>query len=303
MSTTIDLSLLTRLNQEMIASAGDRVVLRDLLNLVERLVTENQAQREELQRLRDEINRLKGEQAKPSFKPKGPPPGGTNYSSEQERRQPKSWQKGPKLDQIRIDRVERRPVDRATLPPDAIYKGIETVTIQDLILRTDNVQFELELWYSPAQRRRYRAPLPPGYEGEFGPGIKTFALDLTYSANVSEGKLLEVFRQAAVQMSSGWLATFLSGDPGELAAEARAVEQAGLAACCWVHGDTTGTPVAGASWYCHVQGNPLFTAYHTLPKQSLPLSEAKGSPGRPGRPEGRRVAELPLERHRRRLPR
>jgi hypothetical protein len=267
MSTTSDLSLLTRLAPEMIAAAGDGVVLRDLLNLVERLATENQVQREELQRLRDEINRLKGEQGQASFKPKGPPPGGTNYSSEQERRQPKTWQKHSKLDQIKIDRVERRQVDLATLPADAIYKGTETVTVQDLILRTDNVRFELELWYSPSQRRRYRAPLPAGYEGEFGPGIKTLALDLAYSANVSEGKLLEVFRHADVKMSSGWLATFLSGDPGELAAEACAVEQAGLAACCWVHGDTTSTPVDGETWWCHVQGNPLFTAYHTLPKQ------------------------------------
>jgi hypothetical protein len=267
MSTPIDLSLLTRLNPEMIATAGDGTVLRDLLNLIEQLIAENQAQRDELQRLQDEINRLKGEQGKPTFKSKGPRPSGTNYSSEQERRQPKTWQKGTKLDQIRIDRVERRQVDPATLPDDAIYKGIEMVTVQDLILRTDNVQFELELWYSPAQRRRYRAPLPAGYEGEFGPGSKTLALALGYGANVSQGKLLELFQQAGLKMSSGWLATFLSGDPGELATEARAVEQAGLAACCWVHGDTTGTPVDGAPWWCHVQGNPLFTAYHTLPKQ------------------------------------
>jgi hypothetical protein len=267
MSTTIDLSLLTRLNQELLATVGDDTMLRDLLNLIEHLIAENQAQREELQRLRDEINRLKRAQAQPTFKPKGPRPGGTNYSSEQERRQPKTWQKGTKLDQIKIDRVERRPVDPATLPPDAVFKGTETVTVQDLILRTDNVQFELEVWYSPAQGRRYRAPLPPGYDGEFGPGVKTFALQQTYSANVSQGKLLEQYRQAGLKMSSGWLATLLSGDPGQLSAEARAVEQVGLGACRWLHGDTTGTPVDGESWWCHVQGNPLFTAYHTLPKQ------------------------------------
>ncbi len=267
MSSSIDLSVLGRLDREALATTGDGALLRDLLNLLEQLIAENQSQREELQRLRDENNRLKGEQGKPTFKPKGPPPGATDYSSERERREPKTWQKGSKLDRIKIDRVERRQVDPASLPDDAEYKGFETVTVQDLILRTDNVQFELELWYSPSQRRRYQAPLPAGYEGEFGPGIKTLALELTYGANVSEGKLLEVFRQADVKMSSGWLATFLSGDPGQLAAEARAVEQAGLAACRWLHGDTTGTPVGDQDWWCHVQGNPLFTAYHTLPKQ------------------------------------
>jgi hypothetical protein len=267
MSTSMDLSLLTRLDPATLAAVGDGSLLRELLNLLEQLVTENQAQRDELQRLRDEINRLKGEQAKPTFKSKGPPSGATDYSSEQERREPKRWQKGRKLDRIKIDRVERRAVDPASLPPDAVRKGIERVTVQDLILRTDNVQFELELWYSPSQRRSYRAALPAGYEGEFGPGIKGLALELAYGANVSAGKLLDVFRQADVKMSSGWLATFLSGAPADLAAEARAVEQAGLAGCCWEHSDTTGTPVGDQAWYCHVLGNPLFTAYHTLPTQ------------------------------------
>jgi hypothetical protein len=295
---TQDLTALEGLDPDTLSEAELRAGLRTVLNLVETLLAEATTFQATTQQLRDEINRLKGEQAKPTFRSKGPPPGATNYSSEQERRQPKVWQKGTKLDQIRIDRVERRTVDPGTLPADAVYKGIETITVQDLILRTDNVQFELEVWYSPAQRQRYRAPLPPGYEGEFGPGVKTFALQQTYSANVSQGKLLEHYRQAGLKMSSGWLATFLSGDPGDLAAEARAVEQAGLAACCWAHGDTTGTPVDGESWWCHVQGNPLFTAYHTLPKQSLPLSAAKGPAGGPGRFERRRAAELPLERDR-----
>jgi hypothetical protein len=263
----LDLTALEGLDPETLPEPELRAGLRSVLNLVETLLAELSALRDETQRLRDEINRLKGEQAKPTFKPKRPPPGATDYSSEQERREPKRWQKGTKLDQIRIDRVERRAVDPASLPPDAVRKGIERVTVQDLILRTDNVQFELELWYSPSQRRSYRAALPAGYEGEFGPGIKGLALELAYGANVSVGKLLEVFRQADVKMSSGWLATFLSGAPADLAAEARAAEQAGLAGCCWEHSDTTGTPVGDQDWYCHVLGNPLFTAYHTLPKQ------------------------------------
>jgi hypothetical protein len=109
MSATIDLSLLTRLDQATLAAAGDGSLLRELLNLLEQVVTENQAQRDELQRLRDEINRLKGEQAKPTFKAKGPPPGATDYSSEQERREPKTWQKGTKLDRIVLSLPKDRP--------------------------------------------------------------------------------------------------------------------------------------------------------------------------------------------------
>ena len=263
----VDLTALQGVDPDRQSEPELRASLRSVLNLVETLLAEVTALRDETQRLRDENNRPKGEQAKPTFKPKGRPPGATDYSSDQERREPKTWQKGSKLDQITIDRVERRQVDRATLPDDAEYKGTETVTVQDIIIRTDTVQFEVEVWYSPSEGRSYRAPLPAGYAGEFGPGLKTFALQQTFSANVSQGKLLELCRQAGLKLSSGWLATFLSGDPGGLAAEARAVEQAGLAACGWLHSDTTSTPVGDQDWWCHVQGNPLFTAYHTLPKQ------------------------------------
>ena len=261
----MDLSLLASIELETMADPGARAAIRGLLNLVEQLAAENQALRAENQRLRDEITRLKGERGRPTFRPGGPGSSGSDSSSERERRQPKAWQKGTKLDQIRIDRVERLTVDPAILPPDAEYRGTEAVVVQDLVLRTDNVRFEKDVWYSRSLGKSYRAVLPAGYEGEFGPGLKALALALAYGANVSEGKLLEVFRQAGVVVSSGWLAGLLSGDPGGLAAEARAVERAGLDSSPWQHSDTTGTRVDGEAWHCHVVGNPLFTAYHTLP--------------------------------------
>lgn len=280
--TDLDLSLLTNLDPDRLPDEQLRPMLRALLNVVEALLAEVQALKAEDQLLRDEINRLKGEQGQPTFKAKRVPGEPANYSSERERRAPREWQKGTKLDQIRIDRVERLAVDPATLPADAVPKGTEAVVIQDLVLRTDTVQFEREVWYSPSQRKSYRAPLPPGYDdGQFGPGIKALALALAYGANVSEGKLLELFRQAGVVVSAGWLAGLLSGDPGGLAAEARAVERAGLESSPFQHSDTTETKVSTTtstpegrrqvdteSWHCHTLGNPLFTVYRTLPTKS-----------------------------------
>src|SRR5947199_9744983 len=135
----MDLSSLATIDLEAIADAGARTAIRGLLNLVEQLAAENRALREEVQRLRDALARAQGEQGKPQVKPNTPsaPPRGTDYSSEGERRQPQTWQKQPKVDRITITRTERLAVDRATLPPDAEYKGTEAVVVQDLKLELD----------------------------------------------------------------------------------------------------------------------------------------------------------------------
>jgi hypothetical protein len=98
----------------------------------------------EHQRLRDEINRLKGEQGKPPTKPTRPPPAPTDHSSEQERRVPRERVKRAKNATITIDREQILPLDPAGLPPDAEFKGYEDVIVQDVLIQTDNVRFRKE---------------------------------------------------------------------------------------------------------------------------------------------------------------
>jgi len=267
----MDLQSLAAIDLEAIPDAGARTAIRGVLNLVEQVAAENRALREEVQRLRDALARAQGEQGRPKVQPNTPQSApvarGTDYSSETQRRQPQTWRKGSKVDRITITRTERLVVDPATLPPDAAYKGTEAVVVQDLTLVLDNVSFEKEVWYVPSEQRSVRAPLPAGYDGQFGPGIKALALALHYGANVTEAKLLALFAPAGVAMSGGYLAGLLSGDPASFTAEARAVERAGLASSPWQHLDDTGTRVDGRNWSCHVLGNGLFSVYRTTPKK------------------------------------
>jgi hypothetical protein len=264
----IDLRILQSIDPDALPDAQLRPTLRLLLNIVEELVVSVEALKVENQQLRDEIQRLKGEQGTPRIPPRQAPPGGGNVSSERERREPRPWRKGAKQDQLTITRTERLTVDPASLPADAVAKGIASVVIQDLILRVDTMRFEREVWYSPSQHRRIVAPLPPGYTGQFGPRLKALALALHFGANVTEAKLAELLRHAGVVVSHGFLASLLAPEGGPddpFVREAQAVEQAGLASSPWQHLDATGTRVDGEHWHCHVLGNPLFTAYHTTP--------------------------------------
>ena len=104
-----------------------RELVQGLLNLLEDVMGDLRAAQAEIQRLRDEVNRLKGEQGKPTIKPKKPER--KDISSEEERRKPKKWSKASKLERIRIDREQVLRVDRETLPADAIFKGYEDVVV------------------------------------------------------------------------------------------------------------------------------------------------------------------------------
>jgi hypothetical protein len=96
--------MLEDLDLHSIAEEQARELVRRLLNLLEDVRADLRAAQAEIQRLRNEINRLKGEQGQPTIKPNTPQPPPKDLSSEQERRTPKAWSKGRKLDRIPIDR-------------------------------------------------------------------------------------------------------------------------------------------------------------------------------------------------------
>jgi hypothetical protein len=252
-----------------IPDPATRASIRQLLNLVETLAAEVVRLRALVQSQQDEINRLKGEQGKPPIKPNrrndppAPPAPPTNHSSEAERHVPRPRQKRRKVRQITIDRTQDCRLDPATLPPDAPFKGYETVVVQDLLLQTDNIAFRKEKWYVPSTGRTYLAPLPPGYAGGFGPHIKPLSLLLHYATNVSRPQILALFRQAGTDISHGTLAHWLIHDQDAFHAEQDAIVEAGLRSSPWQQIDDTPTRVNGQNRGCQGLGNPLYTAYRT----------------------------------------
>jgi hypothetical protein len=255
--------MLEDLDLHSIADERARELVKRLLNVLEDVMADLRASQAENQRLRDEINRLKGEQGTPTIKPTTPPPPSQNHSSAQERRKPKTWSKGSKTARIPIDRAQVVPVDADRLPPDAQCKGYEEVVVQDVIFRTDNVLFHKEKFYSPSQHMTSLAALPQGSSGQCGPGIKSLALVLSCGAQMSEPKVAERLRSVGVQISDGQVSNLLIKGQAPFHAEKDALSQAGLASSPWQHLDDTSTRVNGQNGDGHIVCHPLSTAYVT----------------------------------------
>src|SRR2546426_4961420 len=246
-----------------IEDEGVRHVVISLMNLVEQLSAKVAEQAEEIQRLRDENNRLKGEQGKPKILPNIKAK--ASLSSEKERRESKPHHKANKHAEIRIDRVEVVKVDEEHVPADAQFKGYEDVIVQDIAFRTENIRFRKEKYYSPSQKRTYLAALPTGYTGQFGPGVRAWVLTLYYADGMSEPKILDFLQTVGMSISAGQLSDMLIKDQGLFHAERAHVVQAGLSRSPPQHLGNTGTPGNGQNEPRHIPCNPVYTAHCTVP--------------------------------------
>lgn len=236
-----------------------------LLNIIEAQANEIKQLRKENQRLRDENNRLKGEQGKPSIR-KQTPNSHANFSSEVERNKNNSEHKNTRVSKqgnLPIDRVEMRTIDFSELPADAIFKGYQAVVIQDIVIKTDNVEFKKAIYYSPSLNKTFVASLPTGYQGEFGPTIKALLLELHHHNRMTESALMGFMNNHGIQISTATISRLLTDRHDEFHEEKKAIVEAGLKSSFAQQMDDTGARVKGKNYYTHILCNDFYTAYFT----------------------------------------
>ena len=246
----LDIDQLDWSNTEEIKS-----LMQKLLNLIAELAESNA-------KLQEENRQLRGEGADTSSSNNDSK---SLDSKERRKRREKSkkWRKSSKKGKVKIDRTEICRVDKSILPPDAKFLGYRTVVKQNIIVKTDNVKYKLEQFYSESEDRFYEADLPPNApKGEFGPDFEALAMSLNHIGRMPHDKIHDFLSDIGALISKGQITNILNKTKqDEFSKEREDIYKAGMNGSEVVHTDSTGMKHKGESHHIHVLCNKMFSYF------------------------------------------
>ena len=146
-------------------------------------------QREHIQRLKDEIARLKGQKPRPRIKPSKLEGGSLDEGEKEVAGQRPGSAKRSKTSALEIHQtVVIRPEN---LAEGSKFKGYQGYSVQDIVLRPHNTLFRLERWQTP-EGDFVIGKLPEEVVGEhYGPVLRSYVLYQYYHAHVTQPLIWE----------------------------------------------------------------------------------------------------------------
>ncbi len=172
-----------------------------------------------------------------------------------------------KISEIHIDREKKCFVDTDQLPEDAENKGYRDKVVQDLIIKTDNIRFKREVYYSASMNKTWMGEIPIGYEGGYGPHIKSLIVSMKYVNNMSIPKITEFIKNFGIKISGSYISDRLTKHIDVFHQEKSEIYQASLESSSYQQIDDTGSRVNGQNHYTQIVCNPLATVFFTTKRK------------------------------------
>ena len=267
-----------------------KTIIDHLTNIVEGLYQENNELKDENEKLRDEINRLKGEQGeikrnvgkgkedkdkedkdKDKDKEEEDKEDKENRDKDkdkdkEEKKKGNRGQKGEKIGKVNVDKIERVKYD-GDLPIDAEYKGTRSVIVQDIEIRSNNIEYQVERYYSPSEKKIYEASLPEGVKGPFGASLKSWIIFWYFHSRIPQKKIHQMLTDIGIIISEGEVSNILTKNNEEFHKEKEEIVKAGIESTSYQHIDDTEAKVNGEKQHFVVICNEYFSAFFTTPRK------------------------------------
>jgi len=214
-------------------------------------------QQEEIQRLKDEIATLKGQKPRPKIPPSALE--GRKSRDKQNDKDKPSRGKHPRRNKTRnLEIHARNRIKPESIPEGAVFKGCQKFTVQDIILQSYNIIYELERWQLP-DGTYVTGKLPKNIQGHYGPQLICYILHQYYGSRVTEPLLFDQLKEIGVLISEGQLSNILIQAKEAFHQEKNELLPAGIAATGQIKADDTGARHQGRNGYSTIIGNEYFT--------------------------------------------
>ena len=242
-----------------------KILFVELLNAYGNSLNDNVKLIEIINKLKDEINCLKGEKGRPNFKPnkKDPPDNdGEDLEPTTKKKKTDERDRESKKPKIKIDReeiLEFSEEEKKQLPEDVVFKGYRETITQDIKITTDNVLQKIPRWYSPSERKIYE-PKEKGL-GEFGSEIYSFVPLLYFLGRVPKDKITNILKEIGIIISGTKVLEIINGHEEQFSKEKEEIFQEGSKLTEYCNTDDTGIRINGKNCYANVYCNPFFTAF------------------------------------------
>ena len=237
-----------------------------VLGLFETMIETTVELKNKVQLLEDEINRLKGEKGKPNIKPKN-----QKIINRMEKPEKKKHKKSSKKHKIKIDSEVIVKIDKTTLPEDVVFKGYATNVIQGIIIKSDNVLYKREQFYSAKEKKTYTAPLEEGLQGTcFSPELKAQIIKMYFEQRITENLICSLLNDVGIIISEGQVSNIIIKEKQtELTEEKVEIFEAGIGATESSHIDDTGIRVNGINEYVNIITSSLYAVFLINPNKKM----------------------------------
>jgi hypothetical protein len=236
-----------------------------LLALIEQQASITQQQAEQIQLLKDEIARLKGQNPKPKIRPSSLEKNKKSKSKKSKGKRPGS-KKRKKTAQLQIH--ETIPIPLENIPEGSQFKGYNPFVVQGLKIKLHNTKYLLAT-YETADGDYICSKLPEHLNGKhYDPELICFILYQYHHCGVTQPLLLEQLREYGVDISKGTLSNILIEDKRDFHQEKDRILAVGLDVSNYINVDDTGARHNGKNGYCTHIGNDLFSWFESTESKS-----------------------------------
>jgi len=244
--------------------------VKALLALAEQFAQQIQLQTEEIARLKDEINILKGEKKRPVFKPsKLDAQTDKQKNSDQDSSKPSKKKRAKKSKTAQLKIYEDKVIKPdAPIPEGSRFKGYRDFVVQDLHIEVRNIRYRLERWDTP-DNKTVTAMLPSSLNHQhFGPHLISYILYQYHHCQTTQPLLLEQLREWGIDISAGQINQLLIANKTAFHDEKEAILISGLSASSYVTVDDSGARHQGRNGYVTQIGNDFFAWFKSTQTKS-----------------------------------